>query len=54
MSFCIIYFDLRMDRNPEIIRIKKLTTELTTDASQPVTLSNFQLKLDSDEKYFNN
>ena len=24
---------------------------MTTDASQPVTLSNFQLKLDSNEKY---
>ena len=24
-----------MDRNPEITRIKKMTTEMTTDASQP-------------------
>ena len=28
-SFCIIYFDLRMDRNPEAIRIKK--TDYRTD-----------------------
>jgi|AP45_3_1055517.scaffolds.fasta_scaffold985775_1 hypothetical protein len=30
-NFCIIYFDLRMDRNPEAIRIKKTDYRMTTD-----------------------
>ena len=43
-----------MDRNPKAIRTKKTDYRMTTDASQPVTLSNFQLKLDSNKKYYNN